>query len=101
MTATFYRRPELTIVSASTFTDADLAAFPISGICEPGLPITLSGIGLVTSPQTLECPDGAYSYQVQFTAGATKILLVQQTRIVDGLSFVGTASKYLLKTTNP
>ncbi len=70
--------PTLTITSPAVNSSAQTGVV-LSGACESGLSVTLSGSGW-TSPASTTCSGSAYSVAVVFTAGeGTKNIIVSQT----------------------
>jgi hypothetical protein len=68
----------------------------ITGTCEAGLTVNLSGTGLA-SPSTTTCPSGTFSQAITFTSGdGTKAITVSQT---DEAGNTGSASRNFVKDT--
>jgi hypothetical protein len=68
----------------------------ITGTCEAGLTVNLSGAGLA-SPSTTTCASGTFSQAITFTTGdGTKAITVSQT---DAAGNTGSASRNFLKDT--
>lgn len=89
--------PVTTITSPAANTPAQ-SGVTLTGACENGLAVILSGSGL-QSPNSTTCSSGSYSQAVMFTAGdGTKTITVTQTDLAGNST---SASRDFLKDSTP